>query len=480
MTVPKIDIQPLGGAELLDEVNETLCRFVIWPDEHAPIAFTLWVAATHAQTAWEHATRFVIGSPVKRCGKTRVVEIGRELVHRPLCTVNISTAALVRSIDEDDPPTLFIDEGDTTFAKRKGEAREGAEDLRGIINSGHSRGWPYLRWDMKTRELEACPTFAMVLVAGIGSMPDTIEDRAVVVTLRRRAAGERVTPFRRKKVIPVLRELNDRLHAWVTNVEGLDDAEPDLPVEDRDADKWEPLVAIADAAGGQWPARARAACEALCGASTLDESTAGERLLADLYEVWQDTEDHLATTTLLDRLHKVDEAPWSDWYGKPFSDRNLAHLLRPYRVKSKTVREAGAASTARGYARADLIDPWTRYTLPNDTSDTATHEDETGPPTCEDGCVGNVSLGRFGSDTPSDLRKQADVSDVSDVSEETANRVRRERHHPRLETLADELDAGTATFEERLAELDRTDEDYGLRIAELRAADVLRRREVQR
>ena len=46
-------------------------------------------------------------------------------------------------------------------------------------------------------------------------------------------------------------------------------ARPDMPlgIEDRNADVWEPLLAIAEAAGGDWPQRAREAAIALVGAA---------------------------------------------------------------------------------------------------------------------------------------------------------------------------------------------------------------------
>ncbi|MEJ7742077.1 MAG: DUF3631 domain-containing protein [Nocardioidaceae bacterium] len=119
--------------------------------------------------------------------------------------------------------------------------------------------------------------------------------------------------------------------------EALSVAEPPMPVEDRAYDVWEPLVAVAELAGNGWPDRARLACLALTGESDADADSAAERLLSDLYEVWGDAE-HLFTSTVLERLHKLDEAPWADWYGKELTDRGLAKLLKPYGVRSKNVR----------------------------------------------------------------------------------------------------------------------------------------------
>ncbi|TDO52619.1 uncharacterized protein DUF3631 [Kribbella sp. VKM Ac-2527] len=397
------------GAQLLDELHATLTRYVVFPSAEAADAVTLYVAATHAQPAWEHATRLVIKSPIKRCGKSRLQEIIAETCHRPLRTANCSTAALVRSIGGDDPPTILLDEADTIFGGKKSSKDGVAEDLRGFINAGHSRGVPYLRWDMTARQLEECPTFGMAVLGGIGDMPDTIEDRAVIVSMRRRGPTETVAQFRRRNV-PALHDLQKRLHEWIRPcVEKLAATEPTMPVQDRAADTWEPLVIVAEHARGDWPDRARRACLTMTGERNAEDDTAGERLLADLYDVWGD-EEYLFTTTVLDRLQNIDEAPWADWYGKPLTNRGLAHLLKPYGIRSRTVREPAAVSTAKGYARADLTDPWGRYV----TSVTASQTDESAGQPCD----GRVTDDESASVTSPDLRKHPDRDAVTDVTDE--------------------------------------------------------------
>src|SRR4029453_17494207 len=125
-----------------------------------------------------------------------------------------------------------------------------------------------------------------------------------------RAPGEQITPFRRRRDLPQLTELRDRLHAWIhAHLAELQVAVPTMPVEDREADVWEPLVAVADLAGGGWPERAREACPAMT-AETDAEEAARERLLADLRAVFGKVEA-LSSKTLLDRLHALEEAPWA-------------------------------------------------------------------------------------------------------------------------------------------------------------------------
>jgi hypothetical protein len=138
---------------------------------------------------------------------------------------------------------------------------------------------------------------------------------------------------------------------------------PELPpgVEDRDADIWESLIAVANMAGGDWLARARAAAVALVAASKEAEPTLGVRLLSDLRIVFGDAEQ-MTTAAILGALREMAEAPWNDIKGRPLDDRRLAGRLRQYGIKPRVVRIGGA--TPRGYRREDFVDAWERYLPP--------------------------------------------------------------------------------------------------------------------
>jgi hypothetical protein len=355
--------QAVDGAKLLDELRAAVTRYVVFPSPEAADAVTLWTAATHAQPAWEHAPRLAVVSPLKRCGKSRLLDVVAETCHAPLITINATIAAVVRSIGAD-PPTLLVDEADTLWGTRK--QADANEDLRGLLNAGHQRNRPMLRWDVTSRTAEQLDTFAMALLAAIGELPDTIMDRAVVIRMRRRAPGEQVQPYRTRRDAPPLHDLRDRLAAWArAHLRELQQAAPVMPLEDRAADTWEPLIAIADLAEGDWPARARDAATTMTAAEAQQEedTSAGVRLLGDLRAIFGN-DDALYSTTILDRLHKLEDAPWADWYGRPLPTRELAKLLRPYQVRSKSVREHGTGASLKGYARADLHDAWQRYVPP--------------------------------------------------------------------------------------------------------------------
>jgi hypothetical protein len=180
---------------------------------------------------------------------------------------------------------------------------------------------------------------------------------------------------------------------------------------------WEPLAAIADIAGGDWPDRARAACQALTGTTDPDDASAGERLLADLADILAD-DDKLPTETILDRLHRIAEAPWSDWgkTGKPLNARGLAWLLKPYGVRSRNIKMP-SGEVAKGYVRGDLNDAWARY-LPSSATAATPLPDAESP-----GQPGSGSVADSDADIryPSERELWDEVAEVAEVADEGGN-----------------------------------------------------------
>ncbi|WP_338602623.1 DUF3631 domain-containing protein [Saccharopolyspora sp. SCSIO 74807] len=347
------------GDALLDELHDALTRYVILPSTHATNAVVLWIAATHAQPAWAHAPRLVIRAPEKRCGKSRLLDVVEATSHDPFLTVNASTAAVYRSIT-DDPPTMLVDEADTIF----GTNAEANEDLRGLLNAGHQRNRPAKRYDAATNRVESIPTFAMAALAGIGTMPDTIEDRAVIVRMRRRAPGESVLPYRHRRDRSALLELAEQIGSWLrADLSVLERATPSMPIEDRAADTWEPLIVVADHAGGDWPDRARQAALALIAEAQGDnEGTLRTRLLIDCRTIFGE-QTEISSSDLIRALNADPESPWRDYGANGLTQARLAKLLAEFDIKSGNVRFPDG-SQAKGYRRADFADAWTRYCPP--------------------------------------------------------------------------------------------------------------------
>lgn len=353
------------GASLLDEVRAHLTRYVAFPTAHAAVAVTLWTAHTHLVDRFDSTPRLALLSAEKQSGKSRSIEILDSLCAGPEHLLDTSAAFIFRRIGMGSISVL-LDECDAIW--KRGKSDDTAEALRSIVNSGHRKGATVGRVEMDGKEarLLRFPVYAPVALAGIGDcLPDTILDRAVIVRMRRRAPDEHVEPYRLRTCRPGGEALRDRLAAWCRDVaDRIGDPWPDLPpgVADRPADVWEPLLAVAELAGGTWPQQARDACLAFVTGARDDTASFGVRLLADLRDVFGD-EDKMTSAEVCRQLAKIEEAPWSNMYGKPIDARKLSKILGQYGVTSTKIRIGD--TTPRGYTREALADPWRRYLAPS-------------------------------------------------------------------------------------------------------------------
>jgi uncharacterized protein DUF3631 len=305
------------GDVLLAEIEAFLGGFIIYPSDDARVAHALWVAHTHLMSLWESTPRIAFLSAEPASGKSRALEVSELPVPRPMEAVNMSPSALFRSIGSDDGlPTILHDEIDTVFGPK---AKEN-EEIRGLLNAGHRRGAKTYRTVMhgKVPTVEAIDAFSAVALAGLGWLPDTILSRSIVVRMRKRKQGENIKPFRRRVYEKEGHALRDRLSRWAQDVKV--NKWPQMPagIEDRAADVWEALLAVADAAGGDWPTKARETATALVKAAREVEPSLGIRLLADLKEIFGDARE-MATEAILAALHGLKEAPWSDLKGRPLN-----------------------------------------------------------------------------------------------------------------------------------------------------------------
>jgi hypothetical protein len=224
--------------------------------------------------------------------------------------------------------------------------------------------------------------------------------------MRRRHAGERVEPYRRRQHAAFGAEIRRQIECWARLRPEIIDW-PVMPegIQDRDADVWEPLLAVADLVGGAWPVRAREAAKVLVAASKETEPSLGIRLLTDVRQVFD--ADTLPSKVLLQKLRDLEESPWHDLRGKPLDERGLAHRLRQYDIKSKNIRTDGSVS--KGYARGDFQDVWDRY-LPPHTPSEKSATSVTAVTTSKNQIV-EVA------DEPSRSTAVADVADVADVAQ---------------------------------------------------------------
>lgn len=361
---PAVGMDGIGGmangSDLLHDVRDSIRRYCVLPGEHQLVAVVLWCALSHLLTKFDYAPRLVIRSAEKGSGKSRLLEVVDALVYSPLRAVNATVAFVFRSLDDDPPPTLLFDEADTIFGSKAVSDKN--EELRGLLNAGFQRGLPFGRVvgsDLTTQEFA---TFAMAALAGIGRMPETIEDRAVVVVMKRRRGDEIVQPYRVRRDRPALNDLRGRLALWADTVRDLaGETYPAMPVDDRAADVWEPLISVADLAGGEWPQLARDAAVALVKSASADDTARSPKLqlLADIRSVLDAS--FMKSQDLCNKLRGLPESPWEHLELSPSS---LGKRLHDYGIQTRHTQD----KTGRGYYRVDFSDTFARY-LPQEPSE---------------------------------------------------------------------------------------------------------------
>jgi hypothetical protein len=352
---------------VLDDVVAYLDRFMAM-SAHQLVAVSLWVAHTYAAEALDVVAYLFVTSAEKRCGKTLLLDLLEHLCLRGRPTANISPAALYRMVEEV-RPTLLFDEVDNIFTPRRGGLDPAKSDLVGLINAGFRRGRvTYRMGGANMRTLEQFDPFGPKALAGIGGcLPDTVDDRCIPIKLTRKHRGEAKERYRLRLHEPEVIALGRRVEAAVSVVlDDIRDSWPELPAElsDRAQDIWEPLLALADRAGGDWPARARAAAINLHAARSDSDDSVGVQLLADLRDLFAAEEaDRLASAVIIDKLNALEERPWGGWHrGDGFKVRDLAKMLRAFEVSSRKLRIGN--TTPRGYLVDDLADAFERYTTP--------------------------------------------------------------------------------------------------------------------
>ena len=338
------------GASLLSDIRAVINRFCILP-EHSDILMAAWVLHAWTHDAADISPILAFVSPEKRCGKTTALSVIGVLIPRAMHNVNVTTSVLFRVI-EAHCPTVLIDEGDTYLTDN--------EELRGILNGGHNRlsayVWRSVGDDHEPRQFRV---WAPKCIAMIGKLPDTLEDRALVVPLRRKQAGEEVERFRADRLAE-FQPLRQRAQRWADdNLMRLRGMDPDVPsgLNDRAQDNARAICAIADLAGEEWPETIRGALVGLAGQSDDDPQSNGVLLLRDIGEVLDSRPSgRIGSQELCDALCALEDAPWAEWWsGRPITARRIATLLKPYDVTPRRDRKGSC------YWTADFTDAFERY-----------------------------------------------------------------------------------------------------------------------
>jgi putative DNA primase/helicase len=353
---PKIEPwpEPVNGADVLNEAAATFFRYLVLPSGAAD-ALALWAAHTHTFEAFVHTPRLNFRSPERGCGKSTGLDVVASITPRPLQTENMTAAVLFRLV-EAHKPILLLDEVDTYLNE--------SDELRGLLNAGHKRGAKAYRCEGENNTVCGFAAFAPAALAGIGPLPGTLHDRAIVVRLAKAKPNEVVARFDSRRIEREI-ELCRKLAHWAgDNFEKLKNCDPQLPETafNRVADNWRPLFAVAEVAGGDWPNRAREAFTRLTSTDDLEARGIGTTLLADIADIFTASNiDKIFSAQLCDELAAIEGRPWAEWgrQRKPISKNQLATQLRRFSVSPHEIRIGD--KTGRGYELADFEDAFLRY-----------------------------------------------------------------------------------------------------------------------
>jgi len=424
-------------AALLDATCEFLREYVVMSSAQADAA-TLWAAHTHAADAVETTPFLGVTSPTKRCGKTRLLDVLELVVARPWRTIMPSEAVLYRKI-EAVSPTLMLDETDAVFDKSNGST----EPLRALLNAGNRRGTSVPRCVGPTQQLVDFATFCPKALAGIGELPDTVADRSILIRLARKRPDESTRRFRRREALEVAEPIAQELASWAQDaISELEAARPKIPdaLDDRAEEAWEPLLAIAELAGGTWPERARRAARELSGGREAEDEALGPWLLRDIRDVFAARSiDRLSSADLAASLNEIETSPWGDIRGKELDARSLARRLKPFFVTPRVVKfEDG--TTARGYRLADLQDLFSRYLGVSERNSVTTRMDK-----------GFEADSGTSPVTDEETRKPAWLSESYGVTDRTPEEAAR-NPPATLSALADDVPGATSTGHPGLGE----------------------------
>jgi hypothetical protein len=351
--------------DILSLVVHILKRHLHFVSEWQYVVIALWIVHTHVYRQFSITPRLVLESPVRDCGKTTLLRIVGRLGAKPRKIDDTTAASLFRIIDRHHP-TVLLDEVDNSKLHED-------KTFRTVVNSGHSHDGAVSRF--LNDEVVLFSTFSPMVLAAIGKLPMPLLSRSVVIFMERAPATANLIRFdelnadQMRDCLTVYTEIAN----WARNCKL--NTDPPMPAElrNRRGDNYRVLVAIADACGEAWSEIAREAIAAL-GRKYHDEDV-GVVLLSDIRDIFNRQPSHpvaaLASKVLIAALYETPDGRWSEWRGikddqqpRQLSQGELARLLRPFRIRPKSIwpsRRTAKTKSAKGYYRKDFEAAWASY-----------------------------------------------------------------------------------------------------------------------
>ena len=334
---------PNPQVDVIDGAESFIRRFCILADA-AYLPLGVWAVATHMPDAFDTFPYFALLSPAKRCGKTRALEVLELLTSKAWRGTSATSAALFRMMGNSKPS-------------------ESAQAVLAVLNAGHRKGATVPRCVGPEHEVRHFPVYGPKAFAAIGTLPDTLADRCIHITMQRRTPSQSIDRFLQGRAKADAEPIRESLAEWAETCkesvrqayESMDDLKF---LSDRDADLWMPLFAVCTVAAPERLGELRRCAVVLSGVKAAGdvEDSLPLKLLADVQKVWRTEADRMTTATLLQRLKEITESPWG---ASELNANRLSAMLRPFEIASRQIRIGN--ETAKGYLRTSLNEAFSRY-----------------------------------------------------------------------------------------------------------------------
>lgn len=197
-----VNVEP---EQLYIAVKTALETYIEFEDGRVYDFLTLWVIGTYVFHCFNSYPYLYIGG-MKQVGKTKLLTLLSLLCHNAIFSNNISTASAFRLV-QSGRCTLLMDETE----KLVNPERE--IDFRNMLYSGYKKGVFVYRTHKDTLKPEPFEVYSPKAIANISGLTDILEDRCVVIFLKR---GKNFDTVNREIPLdsPVWQQIRDKLYIF--------------------------------------------------------------------------------------------------------------------------------------------------------------------------------------------------------------------------------------------------------------------------
>jgi Protein of unknown function (DUF3631) len=240
----------VAGYQLLRDLEAFFRQFVVFRDDNLPLLFAMWALGTYTYRLYQYFPYLILRSATKRCGKSVTLDILSHLCFNASEVLTTPTEAVLFRLPMQNGGTQIFDEVD-----KLGKNDEAYQNLLAVLNMGFSSMGAVARVEKVGDHYRVTnfPSYVPRALAGIKGLPDTLEDRSILVVMLRKLNTERVRKFSGWREAAEMQHLRDACYIWslmhaadINRLYPEADLFPELKeLDDRAQDIWAPLLTIA-------------------------------------------------------------------------------------------------------------------------------------------------------------------------------------------------------------------------------------------